>query len=124
MPYHPNKEEWEKLKAIGSVPMWSKQQGVSTCTLMDSTTKKVWHSATCGDEMQSFQKALATASNSNQPKTTAQLAEENKEAAQKIADLKKEVDELKPAATRKRRRSTKSKDTETKTDEPDTDLDT
>ena len=124
MPYHPSTEEWEKLKAIGSVPMWSKQQGVSTCTFMDSTTKKVWHSATGGDEMMSFQAALSTASNSNQPKTTAQLAEENKEAAKKIADLKKEVAELKPAATRKRRRSTKSKDTETKTDKPDTDLDT
>jgi hypothetical protein len=124
MPYHPSTEEWKKLKAIGSVPMWSKQQGVSTCTFLDTTTKKVWHSATVGDEKQSFQEALRTATNSEQPKTTAQLAEENKEAAQKIADLKKEVDELKPAATRKRRRSTKSKPTETKTDEPDTDLDT
>ena len=124
MPYHPTKDEWEKLKSIGSVPKWTKHQGVSRCTFMDTTTNKVWHSAICGDEMQSFQEALRTASSGNQPKTSAQLAEENKEAAKKIADLKKEVDELTPAATRKRRRSTKSKDTETKTDQPNTDLDT
>ena len=120
MAYHLSKEEWSELNKIGSVPMFIFSQGQVKCILKDALTDTPWHMAEGGDEEQAFRNAMNSISKSDQPKTKAELAAEHKNAAKEIADLKKEVEELKPAATRKRRRAAKSTEvTETETEKPE-----
>tara|TARA_R100000458_G_C8277787_1_gene253493 strand:+ start:3730 stop:4092 length:363 start_codon:yes stop_codon:yes gene_type:complete len=120
MAYHLSKDQWNELNKIGSVPMFIFSQGQVKCILKDALTDKAWHMADGGDEEQAFRNAMNSVTETNKPKTKAELAAEHKNAVQEIADLKKEVEELKPAATRKRRRSAKSTEvTETETEKPE-----
>jgi hypothetical protein len=134
--FTPQPEQWVRLNALGSVPKYAWEENRCICMLEDVALKKVWHSGRGTTAQEAIEDALNTASPKGAPKSAAEIAEENMNQTQKIADLESKLENLKEGdgsskpsrfmedasidsgrKKKKRRRSTRtSTDTETKTE--------
>jgi hypothetical protein len=133
--FTPRPDQWKRLNAIGSVPMYTWQSNKCTCLLQDVATKKVWHSGKGITALDAIDDALETAGSAPKPMTTAELAQETMSQTQKITELEAQLENLKDGdgaskptrfmedasiysgrkKKRRRRSATTSTDTETET---------
>jgi hypothetical protein len=93
--FQPRPDQWEKLNAIGSTCKYTWSNQKCHCALMDISTKNVWHGGTGRTAHAALDNALETAGAKAAPKTSAEIAEENMNQTQKIADLESKLENLK-----------------------------
>jgi hypothetical protein len=134
--FTPRPDQWEKLKAIGSSPMYTWSDHQCKALIQDSTTKKVWAMGQGTTAQSALDDALKNAVGRKAPQTTAEMAMENLTHADQITHLESKLDDLKkgPGASKPARfmedssidsgRKTKKKRRRRSTSEIGTDTDT